>query len=228
MAMQGCDHYAGKMQLLLEHFLDLLFPPRCVGCKGRGALLCSHCRATCQPLPPHTNRLLHRRLRGSALESTMGVYHFDGVIREAIHTLKYDRRARLATPLGDLLAAYVAAQSAVVDMIVPVPLHSAREHERGFNQSSLLAERVSVQLDLPFSNQLIRVRETVQQAGLNRLQRQENVHDAFLWQGAPPPARVLLIDDVLTTGATIAAAAQAVRAVGAAEVHGLALARAGG
>jgi ComF family protein len=216
------------MHALFEHFLDLLFPPRCVGCKARGALLCGRCRTACQPLPDSTNRLLHRRLGDSSLTSTAGAYRFDGVIREAIHALKYERRTRVAVPLGDLLATYVAAHPFAVDVVVPVPLHAARLQERGFNQSALLAERLAIHLNLPQSTQLVRVRQTEQQASLNRAHRQENVHDAFAWQGTPPPRCVLLIDDVLTTGATIAAAAQAVRAAGAHQVHALALARAGG
>jgi ComF family protein len=174
------------------------------------------------------NDLLERRLASPALTSAVGAYRFEGVMREAIHALKYDRRVRVAAPLGELLAAYVAQQPFVADVVVPVPLHNARMRERGFNQSALLAAHVADHLKLPVSMRLVRVRQTEQQASLNRAQRQENVRDAFVWQGMPPPPRVLLIDDVLTTGSTIAAAAQALRAAGAVEVHGLALARAGG
>jgi ComF family protein len=112
-------------------------------------------------------------------------------------------------------------------MIVPVPRHAARLRERGFNQSALLAQQLATHLKLPVSMQLVRVRLTTQQANLGRAERHANLRDAFAWQGAPPPPRVLLVDDVLTTGATIGATAAAIRAADAIEVHGLALARAG-
>ncbi len=213
--------------LWIDHLLDLLFPPRCLGCRHRGALLCARCRATCQPVPFHVNQQLHQRLNTTALASTTGAYRFDGAVREAIHTLKYEGRARAATVLGDLLAAYVHAHPLPADLIVPVPLHAVRLQERGFNQAELLAKRLAAQIKLPLSTQLVRVRQTAQQASLHRAKRQENVRGAFVWQGAPPPPRVLLIDDVLTTGATIGAAAEALQTAGAQNVHGLALARAG-
>jgi len=213
--------------LWIDQVLDLLFPPCCLGCRQRGALLCVRCRATCQPIPLHVNQRLHQRLGNGALVSTTGAYRFNGAVREAIHALKYEQRARAATVLGDLLAAHVHAHPLPADLIVPVPLHAARLRERGFNQAELLAKRLSMQINLPVSMQLVRVRQTAQQASLHRAERQENVRDAFVWYGAPPPPRVLLIDDVLTTGATIGAAAAALQAAGAQEVHGLALARAG-
>ena len=217
------------MHVLFDHFLDLLFPPRCAGCKTRGALFCDRCRCDCQPFPAHTNHMLHRRLANAALTSTSGVYRFNGPIREAIHALKYERRVRVAAPLGDLLADYVVQQRLAVDTVVPVPLHPERARERGFNQAEVLARRVAMRLDLPPDTSLIRVRATSQQHSLNRQQRHDNVRDAFAWCAqTPAPSRVLLVDDVLTTGATIAAAAHVLRTAGAVEVHGLALARAGG
>jgi len=224
--MPPATRYAALMQWL-DLVLDLVFPPRCVGCRTRGVLFCARCHAACEPVSPEANRRLHQRLGSTALASTTGAYRFHGAVRESIHALKYDRRVRSATVLGDLLAAYITEHPLAVDVIVPVPLHAARLRERGFNQSALLAQQLAAQLKLPMSTQLVRVRSTTQQANLGRAERQANVRDAFVWQGAPPPPRVLLIDDVLTTGATIGAAAEAIRAAGAIEVHGLALARAG-
>ncbi len=225
--MPPATSYAGSMQWL-DPVLDLVFPPRCVGCRTRGALLCARCRAACQPVSCDVNQRSHQRLNSTALASTAGAYRFHGTVREAIHALKYERRARAATVLGDLLAAYIDEHPLAVDVIVPVPLHAARLRERGFNQSALLAQQLAIHLKMPMSTQLVRVRPTTQQANLGRAERQANVRDAFVWQGAPPPPRVLLIDDVLTTGATIGAAAEAIQAAGATAVHGLALARAGG
>ena len=84
----------------LDSVLDLLFPPRCVGCRTRGVLLCAGCRAACEPVSPTINQRAHQRLRSTALASTTGAYRFHGAVREAIHALTYDRRARVATVLA--------------------------------------------------------------------------------------------------------------------------------
>jgi ComF family protein len=215
------------MHSLIDNILDFLFPPRCAGCRSRGALLCVGCRAACRFVPASVNREQHLRLDSPFLVSTAGAYIFEGALREAVHKLKYNRGKRMAVPLGDLLSQYLAAYPIAVDAIVPVPLHSDRLRMRGYNQAELLAQRLAQQSKLPlYATQLVRVRHTSQQADLNRAQRRENVQSAFVWQSsAPPPRRILVIDDVLTTGATVEAAAQALHMAGAREVHALALAR---
>ena len=215
------------MQSLIDNILDFVFPPRCAGCRSRGALFCAACRARCRFVPASANREQHLRLNSPFLVSTAGAYIFEGALREAVHKLKYNRGKRMAVPLGDLLSQYLAAHPIAVDAIVPVPLHSDRLRMRGYNQAELLAQRLAQQSTLPlYAAQLVRVRHTSQQADLNRAQRRENVQSAFVWQSStPPPGRILVIDDVLTTGATVEAAAQALHAAGAREVHALALAR---
>jgi ComF family protein len=215
------------MSPFLDDLLDLLFPPRCCGCRQRGSMLCDRCRDSCRLVPAAANDSQHRRLSSPYLASTAGAYVFDGAVREAIHTLKYNRRTRVAIPLGELLARYLASRPVAIDAIVAVPLYADRERQRGFNQSALLAARLAELTGLPlFRHDLVRVRATSQQADLTRAQRRENVRDAFVWQGSTaPPPRLLLIDDVLTTGATVESAAQALRLAGAQEVHALALAR---
>jgi ComF family protein len=192
------------MHHLIDACLDLLFPPRCCSCGVRGVLLCNTCRDTCRLVPTHSNDEQHRRLGSPFLASTAGAYIFEGAVREAVHTLKYNRKVRTAHALGDLLLDYLKARPLEVDAIVAVPLHAKREQARGFNQSLLLAKRLSTQTQLPLlETSLVRVRSTSQQADLTRAQRRENVRDAFIWQShTPPPPRILLLDDVLTTGAT--------------------------
>jgi predicted amidophosphoribosyltransferase len=107
-----------------------------------------------------------------------------------------------------------------------VPLHAGRLAERGFNQSEELAARLARRTGLPLVPGLLRCRDTGHQASLGRRARQGNVEGAFVWAvPAPPPARVLLVDDVLTTGATLAACADALRAAGTREVRAIAIAR---
>ncbi len=215
------------MHSLLDEILDFVFPPRCAACRSRGALLCASCCAACRPVPDTANQDQHRRLASPFLASTAGAYIFEGPVREAIHLLKYHRRVRIAVPLGDLLARYLAANPLVVDAIVPVPLHPDRLQMRGYNQAALLGRRLAQQIDVPLlDRQVVRVRHTAQQADLNRVERRANVHAAFAWQSERrPPPRILVLDDVLTTGATVAAVAQALHAAGAQTVHALALAR---
>jgi ComF family protein len=181
-----------------------------------GALPCDACRRT---PPPY------------AFARAVAEYR-DGM-REAIHALKFGNRPLLATPLGRLLAEAGARALPVppadwAEGLVPVPLHPARLAERGFNQAELLATPCGARWRVPvLPRALIRARATLPQTDLDPAARRLNVRDAFR---VPRPAairgrRLLLVDDVHTTGATVAAAAQALREAGAAAVGVLALAR---
>jgi ComF family protein len=152
---------------------------------------------------------------------------YDGALRPAIHALKYRRRRRLAIPLGDMMAVHLWAHPLRADALLPVPLHPERQRERGYNQSELLAERVSIACGLPILRAgLERVRATTKQARQSSVQaRRENMRGAFAWRGGRLPRHILLVDDVLTTGATLAECAEALRAAGSVEVRALALAR---
>ncbi|MGQ9550220.1 MAG: ComF family protein [Roseiflexus sp.] len=204
----------------IDHLLSLLLPDRCVGCNQLGALLCDTCRhrlVAYDGEPPQvTDHLTGVRV----------AYVFDGPLRQAVHQLKYRSRQRAARPLGALLADYLRAHPLPCDALVPVPLHPDRLAERGFNQAELLAREVARVTGVPLIvGPLVRIRATRQQALLDTSGRIENVAGAFVWRGPPPPACVALVDDVLTTGATVNACAQALRAGGAREVYALALAR---
>jgi len=206
---------------LLDTLLKLLFPDRCAGCRHLGDLFCGMCRAALVPYPGDD-----RRTPPTSLHSVRIAFLFQSPLREAIHQLKYRRVQRVAQPLGALLAEHVAGQQLDIDAVLAIPLHSVRLAERGFNQAESLASEVARSLQRPLiAKQLIRTRATQQQAHLDARARAENMRDAFSWQGAPPPRRVLLIDDVYTTGATMAACAEALRGAGAEAVYGLALAR---
>ena len=134
----------------------------------------------------------------------------------------------MAKPLGGLMAAYWQQHPMTVDVIVPVPLHADRLRERGYNQAALLAHELARQARLAVDEQtLVRKRATASQIKLDAKQRKENVHDAFYCSDSSLAGkRVLLVDDVCTTGATLEACAIALQESGALSVQALTLARA--
>jgi ComF family protein len=162
------------------------------------------------------------------IESIRSVVYFEGVLRQAMHWFKYRGRAVLAEPLGGLMAEYWKQHGEPIDVVVPVPLHAARLRERGYNQAALLAREMARRVGLVVDEQvLLRRRATASQVKLNADQRKENVRAAFCCSSdALAGKRVLLIDDVCTTGATLEACAIALREGGVHSVRALTLARA--
>jgi len=207
-----------RLRLLLDLLLDLIFPDRCAGCGGPGGLLCPACRAKLQPYPPDEPP--------AGTDGATVAWVYDATIRRAVHRLKYGRARRVAEPLGEMLGAALLEHPQPADALIPVPLHPGRLAERGFNQSEAIARAAAVSLGIPvLAAGLERSRDTGHQAGLDRRARAHNIAGAFVWRGGPPPRRVLLLDDVLTTGATISACAAALREAGVAEVRACAVAR---
>jgi ComF family protein len=144
-----------------------------------------------------------------------------GKLQEAVHALKYANARQLTIPLGNRLLKSLDALRWQIDAVIPVPLHEARQRERGYNQARLLAEYVAQARGIAYQpNAIERWRNTPPQVGRNRAQRQANVHGAFR-AVAPLAGSVLLVDDVFTTGATLQACALAAREAGASEVYAL-------
>jgi ComF family protein len=156
------------------------------------------------------------------------VMRLEGYGRELIHRLKYRDAPELAMPLGRLAAArWQAAGQPRPDLLVPMPLHWTRRLVRGYNQAALVAEVVGAELGIPVRHLLRRTRRTRAQARLDREARQRNLAHAF---AVPRRAicenrSIVLLDDVLTTGATLSAASEALRQAGAREIGILILAR---
>jgi ComF family protein len=188
--------------------IDLLLAPRCTGCDTPGAWLCLSCREACEP---------ERRGRVHAA----GTY--GGPLRRAIHRFKYEGERALAAELGALVAARVAhdlARGRVLDVVVPVVTHVIRARERGYDHAALLAAEVAARAGLPLRAPLRRIRASKAQVDLDRAARATNVRGAFVAEaGALRGLRVALVDDVVTTGATVAAASGAIHAAGARDVR---------
>lgn len=207
----------GRRVAWLERLLDLVAPRRCLGCDVVGdAPWCSACG---EPRPLAADE----RLNGVPLIA-LGAY--EGPLARAIKRLKYERRSALAGPLArELARVLLHTRPAAHTVFVPVPLHPRRLAERGFNQSALLARALARRAGGDFRPCLLaRVRETDQQAELDYAERQRNVACAFRVRGRPP-ARVMVVDDVVTTGATVDACVQVLHSLHVEVVAILALAR---
>ena len=234
-SLQHVLHHA--IERVLQHALDGIFPPRCVNCQKSGAILCPSCLATIHPIPsPFCTRCQFPLASGSicqyctrtppAFYGLRVVSRYEGMIRACIHKLKYEGQIRLAEPLGLLLAQAYIFYDLRADVIVPVPLHAERLRQRGYNQSQLLAEECARHIRAPvIAALLVKTRATPAQVGLSSQERILNVAGSFAASAPLHGQRIVLVDDVCTTGATLNACAEALRLAGAGEIWGLTLAR---
>jgi ComF family protein len=151
---------------------------------------------------------------------------YEGPLRKLIHLFKYAKVETLAPPLSQLLLQALPLEERF-DLVIAMPMHWRKQWERGFNQAELLAKPVAKRYGLKLSSTLRRKRYTKAQAGLTEAQRRENLKDSFLLRNAQQLAgtRILLIDDVFTTGATLRSAAATLKKAGATRVTALTLAR---
>ncbi len=220
--------------------VDLLFPKRCVGCDVEGAFLCGECHDDLPTLEPpycficsQPGDLMMRLCarcweRPLQIDGIRSPYRFEGAIRNAVHSLKYRNLRAMAPVLAGLLANFVVSQSIEADLLVPAPLHPRRERSRGYNQTLLLAKETGALLDVETSSDALRrVQNTPSQASVSSEdERLANVANAF--QAEPDLVggkRVMILDDVCTTGSTLEACSLALKAAGALSVQGLTLAR---
>lgn len=226
MAIQG--------RAVLARAVDVVFPARCAGCGHRGVWICDECLPKLAKLePPWCARCgipLNARCRCDHLSASIAMSRsaslYGGWMRRAIHLLKYESEPARAESLARFLTE-PAGGFPSFDMLVPTPLHRSRQRRRGYNQAELLATFLSQDIDQPVIDCLVRTKSTPQQVGLDAEARRRNVSGAF---SVEDPARVggkriLLIDDVMTTGSTLNACADALVAAGAAWVGVLTLAR---
>ena len=220
--------------------LDLLFPPKCAGCGKWGERYCSACfnesvlipAPICQicgdPLPESGEVICARcRTQQVAYTAVRSWAVFKEPLQNAIHQLKYRQDRGLGEVLAQPMIKILKKYMWDIDLVIPVPLDAARRKERGYNQAALLARPISWETGIPYrAGVMTRIKITQQQVGLNITERCENMAGAFeADRDQVSGKRVLVIDDVITTGATLNACAHALIGAGAERVFGLTLAR---
>ena len=160
------------------------------------------------------------------ITSMKPLFEFKGVIREAVHNLKYKDIRALAPVLGEIMADRGRPERLEPDLIVPVPSHPRRMRERGYNQAELLARHIAIAVGIPISATAVaRIVDTPRQVDLPASQRVRDIRGTFEASSEVLDQSILLIDDVMTTGSTLQECARALRAAGAARVDALTLAR---
>lgn len=244
-----------RAELVWNGILDLVYPPCCLLCgvKLESGALCTLCRKDMTPLsPPFCDRCGAPAPAGEIVcphcaegpeppfAWSQAVCPYRGTMRRAIHRLKYDGRAALAEPLGEMLAEHMRRHPSPLfppqsdentpafDLVVPIPLHSSRFRQRGFNQAERIARVVAREFDRQLEpTGLVRVRATGSQTRLSLEERAANMRGAFAASRhvGYTGKSVLLVDDVLTTTATTREAAQVLLEAGARRVCVVALAR---
>lgn len=225
------------MEPYLGALADLFFPQRCVGCEQRASdLLCLQCFEAL----PHVGRPVCARCGTPTafetfvcdacksvdfgFESARAPLRYEGVGEEIVHALKYRGFTRVVERLAAPLMLGVLDRGERFDAVVPVPLHRSRLRRRGFNQAELLARGVAARLNAPVSDTLRSVRRTRDQVELSAAERRANVEGAFAVRERVR-GRILLVDDVFTTGATASECAETLLRGGAEEVHAVSLCR---
>lgn len=223
-----CDLAAG--------FVDLLYPRACLACESpivegslcdacRFGLLddshptCSRCASTIGPNLPAAEDCPKCRGQSFGFDRVIRAGPYEGIRREVILKLKHSQFENLTEVVGELWShnASPALRGERIEAVVPVPLHWRRKWQRGYNQSEVLAEAWANTLDVPFQSRwLKRVRRTEMQSRLTPTARRDNVRGAFRARANPnlKGKTVLLVDDVMTTGATVSEAAKALKLAG--------------
>jgi ComF family protein len=209
--------------------IDLVLPPACAGCGERGAILCRTCIATFRPPGSDRDRFVAPDpavVIGGQTAVAIAGFGYAGRLRRVMHRLKYTGACRVADPLAACAAPALHRLLGISGpaTLVPVPVSEARRRRRGYNQAALIARALARTSRSAVAELLERSRETRAQHRLNRAARARNLRGAFTARESVPE-NVILVDDILTTGATLDACAEVLVAAGARTVYGFAIAR---
>ena len=210
-----------KASFLLSVFLDLLFPPRCVFCESiiaPGTKICRSCARTVVPV--ETVRRMNLPAAGKNIPCAV-LYPYMGSVRESILRFKFEGEKRNADYYAERMATQVLEQfrESAFDLVTSVPLSAKRKKERGYNQSELIARRISERLRIPYAECLSKEADNAEQHRLKRNERKANVKGAYrAADSGIQGKRILMIDDIMTTGATLSECASVLFAAGAESV----------
>lgn len=197
---------------------DLLFPKSCVSCQEEGDWLCEDCFLVINTLK--TDKVV------ANLDGITALFDYgENTVSKLIKMFKYNYLLGIADIFKKIITDTEFNDTWSDFVIIPVPLHARRERERGFNQAEILAKLFAEKFCLSINKNLHRVIYTAQQAKLSGEERRANLKDAFIWSGEVFPEKVLLVDDVYTTGATMQECARVLKNSGVKIVWGLVLAR---
>ncbi len=226
---------ASFCKAILSPFIEFIYPAVCLGCRlplsTNEQIVCARCWETIRPVHEADEefREMAERLSASGyIDGLVACYLFekDGVLQSLIHELKYGGMSAIGAHLGEHLGARVlhVTQGESVAGLIPVPLHPVKKRERGYNQSECICRGIARVTGLPvFSSMLRRTKYTKTQTQLTVMERERNVKDAFAVSGQLA-GTVILVDDVITTGATINASARALAAHGAKRIYACSIA----
>ncbi len=210
-------------------FYELIFNERCPICSRKSdyefSPFCIYCWKSIKGFS--FNRITTGKFAKNFwkyVDSLSSFDSYEGVLKEAIYCFKYQGVRRIGIKLGELLSSIPSPQ---IDVLIAVPVSKSKLIQRGFNQSAVLAKVFSCKWNVPVNlTALIKIRETADQASLEAKDRLENVKNAFLCKENLKGLRIGLIDDVVTTGATLSECARTLKKAGASEVHAITIARA--
>ncbi len=239
----GISILVSNISEFINGITDLIFPPKsvCIFCKKPLLILEEHevckdcisklmylhaplCDICGRPLADLNNVCLECKEEKVYFEKAVSVFYFAGLIQSIIHRLKYDGDIKVAHPIGIFMSYEIKRMGwhRDLDIIIPVPLHAERLHQRGFNQSFLLSEIMGRECRLDVRDNILkRIRYTESQIHFSKFERIMNVKDAFYIENNKPiiNKKILIVDDIMTTGATLNECSRILKQAGAKEVY---------
>ena len=204
---------------IFSSILDLVFPDSCLNCGKTGSILCNRCLKQIKPIPGQSIHLKQ------PIEKVLCYTSYSGIMRKIITKFKFENKKRIAETIANLMSEMIInriPEFAKMSLLA-VPLHASREKERSFNQALLLARNISKNLNIPcIENVLIRNRATNFMHKLNKKERMQNIKNAFtvVDKQAVSGKDIIIIDDIMTTGATLTAIAAELKKSGCNKVYG--------
>ena len=219
--------------------LDYLFPPQCLGCDEMGEHWCQSCEANLVPVSAHNCELCgkytskagwcsHCRNERPFFDASTSLGSYEKSLANVVVNLKYRKNMTIGVNFAPLLHEIIRDKLWNVDVIIPLPLAKERLFERGYNQVEIFTRALSLYCDLPHAvTWLRRTKNTPKQVGLSFEERRANMLNAFSAEGGPIEGKsILLMDDVMTTGASLNSASKELKMAGAKKVYTLSIARA--